>query len=151
VKESAIQFELDSRLQNDCFLVGSFPLCRMLLLNDKNFPWIILVPRVTGVTEIIQLSSEQQQQLLDESGIVSRLLLDHFSCDKLNTGAIGNIVSQLHVHHIARRHNDPCWPGVVWGYGKGLAYNEAEKSALINKIQSLLSHAWDFEPAQGVE
>ena len=146
-----MQFKLDSRLQNDCFLVGSFPLCQILLLNDKNFPWIILVPRIAEVTEIIQLSTDQQQQLLDESGIVSRLLLDHFPIDKLNTGAIGNIVSQLHVHHIARRHDDPCWPGVVWGYGKGLAYDEPEKRTLINKIQGLLSHVTGFEPAQGVE
>ena len=149
MKDSATQFKLDSRLQNDSFSVGKLPLCQVLLLNDQNFPWIILVPRVAGITEVIQLSSEEQQQLLHESALVSRLLLEHFPSDKLNTGAIGNIVSQLHIHHIARRHDDLCWPGVVWGYGKGLPYGEAEKNTVVNKIQGLLSLEQGFEATTG--
>ncbi|MBL4608392.1 MAG: HIT domain-containing protein [Pseudomonadales bacterium] len=151
MKESVTQFKLDSRLQNDSFLVGNFRLSQLRLLNDKNFLWVILVPRIAGVTEFVQLSTADQLQLLNESGAVSRLLLDYFPTDKLNTAAIGNIVSQLHVHHIARRHDDPCWPGVVWGYGKGVSYEEDEKNALINTLQNELKNESGFEPAPSIE
>ena len=151
MKESATSFKLDPRLQNDCFIIGQFSLCQILLLNDKHFPWIILVPRLGGLTELIHLSAENQLQLLQESGLISRLLLDHFPTEKLNTAAIGNIVSQLHIHHVARRSDDFCWPGVVWGYGGGEPYEEREKKVLICKIQKVLGNKPDFEPFQGDE
>lgn len=139
-------FKLDSRLQQDCFLIGDFFLSQVLLMNDRNFPWLILVPRVAGISEIVQLSMGNQQQLLSESGIISNLLLELFPTDKLNVAALGNIVSQLHVHHIARRKDDQCWPSPVWGYGGGIAYRDQEKVELINKIQQELATSEAFVP-----
>ncbi|MBV1869558.1 MAG: HIT family protein [Gammaproteobacteria bacterium] len=148
MQESTPPFQLDARLQGDCLLIGQFPLCQILLLNDKHFPWIILVPRRPNVTELIQLCAVDQQQLLLESTIISRLLLDCFPTEKLNTAAIGNIVSQLHIHHVARRRDDHCWPGVVWGYGEGQPYNDAEKKALTKKIQKALEGECGFTSLQ---
>jgi len=144
VQHIAEPFELAPQLQQDCFVVGYLPLCQVLLLNDANFTWVVLVPRIAGATEIFQLSDSHQSMLLQESSVIARMIAEHFPCDKLNIAALGNIVSQLHIHHIARRRDDLCWPGVVWGYGQGRAYQTHEKNTLLQTLQNLLSHSPGF-------
>jgi diadenosine tetraphosphate (Ap4A) HIT family hydrolase len=108
-------FELHPQLAADCFVVGDFPLSQLLLLNDRQYPWFILVPRVAGAREIYLLDVSDQQQLLRESAAICKMLDQELSPDKLNIAALGNMVPQLHVHHIARFESDPAWPAPVWG------------------------------------
>ena len=109
--------ELHPQLARDCRLIGRFPLCRLLLMLDANYPWFILVPDREGITEIHQLDSDDQQRLLHESSSLAGVLEEVFQADKLNIAALGNVVPQLHVHHIVRYENDPAWPAPVWGSG----------------------------------
>lgn len=109
-------FKLDERLQKDTFHLLSLPLCELLLMNNAHFPWLILVPRRAGITEIHQLEQTDRDQLWRESHQLSLWMTAHFSFDKLNIGALGNLVSQLHLHHVGRRRDDPAWPGPVWGF-----------------------------------
>jgi len=129
-------FELDPRLQRDTYLLGDFPLCRLLLLNDSSYPWFILVPRRAGAREIHHLAVEDQQQLWRESAELSRWLEQNFQYDKLNVAALGNVVSQLHLHHVARSIDDRAWPGPVWGAHPAVAYAD-EKVAAIRKLVQL--------------
>ena len=108
-------FELHPRLAADCFVLGDFPLCRLLLMNDAQYPWFILVPRREGAREIYLLEERDQQQLLRESSQLSRAAMDAFKGEKLNVAALGNVVPQLHLHHIVRYASDPAWPGPVFG------------------------------------
>ncbi len=108
-------FTLDDRLQKDTTIVGRFELCLLLLHRDSNYPWFILVPQRMGVTEVHHLSLPEQQLLLAESALVAKALTSLFSPDKLNIAMLGNIVAQLHIHHVARFKNDISWPGPVWG------------------------------------
>jgi diadenosine tetraphosphate (Ap4A) HIT family hydrolase len=126
---------LDSQLARDTFLVGELPLARVLLMNDANYPWLILVPRVAGAVEIIDLDDEQQDLLMDEIALVARVLRDVTGCDKLNIAAIGNVVSQLHVHVVARRKRDAAWPKPVWGATPARAYDNVERDKLIAAIR----------------
>jgi len=107
-------FELDARLQQDCFRLGRLEFCHVLLLDNAAVPWFVLVPE-TEVTEICDLQTAQQHMLLQETTAVANLVRQSFVIDKLNVAAIGNIVRQLHVHVVGRRAGDYCWPGVVWG------------------------------------
>jgi len=108
-------FALDQRLQQDTLTIGDFPLCRLLLSNDSNYPWFILVPRINGISEVFQLSVIDQQKLWNETTTLAQLLSDGFGADKMNIGALGNVVSQLHVHVIVRKRDDIAWPAPVWG------------------------------------
>jgi diadenosine tetraphosphate (Ap4A) HIT family hydrolase len=108
-------FELHPQLANDCITVGDFPLSRLLLMNDAHYPWCILVPRVPRVTEVFELDDADQQRLAAESAMLSRLLSDEFAADKMNVAALGNVVSQLHVHHVVRYRDDAAWPAPIWG------------------------------------
>jgi len=108
-------FLLDERLSNDSITIGQFPLCRLLLMNDSQYPWFVLVPMRPNKTEIYQLSDKDQNQFWLESRLLSTVLMDIFKGDKLNIAAIGNIVSQLHFHHVVRFKGDACWPKPVWG------------------------------------
>lgn len=118
-------FELDTRLHNDCEVISQWPLCSVLLMNESRYPWFILVPRVANIREIVQLKNEQQVQLQQESNQLSHFLLEVLSADKLNVAALGNIVSQLHIHHIARYETDEAWPAPVWGKFPTTAYSDA--------------------------
>lgn len=109
------EFELHPRLAADTITLGDFPVCRALLMNEAQFPWVILVPKRAGITELYQLSTDDRHQAQEESLLVSQLMMNHFKGDKLNTGAIGNMVPQLHLHHIVRFTNDTVWPKPVWG------------------------------------
>lgn len=108
-------FELHPQLAKDCLLVGRFTLCHLLLMRDANYPWCILVPDRAGITEIHQLSAEDQLQLMRESSLLASSMATLFAADKMNIAALGNIVPQLHVHHIVRHRTDPAWPAPVWG------------------------------------
>lgn len=111
-----MSFSLHPQLAHDTFDCGAFPLCRLLLMNDANFPWFILVPMREGVREIIDLSAEDRLQLWAESDALSRWMMQVFRPDKLNIAALGNVVSQLHLHHVARLQTDVAWPKPVWGH-----------------------------------
>ena len=114
--------ELHPRLAADCILLGRFPLCRLLLMNDCNYPWFILVPDREGIREIYQLEAPDRAQLLAESCTLGEFLMRRFDGDKLNVAALGNQVPQLHMHHIVRYEADPAWPAPVWGKHPPLAY-----------------------------
>lgn len=131
---SKLPFELDPRLKNDTQHVQSLSLCDVLLMDDARFAWLVLVPRHAQLSEIADLSLDAQAMLWREVHIASQALQDVAPCDKLNIGALGNIVRQLHVHVVARREGDAAWPGPVWGSGKAEPY---EASALNERIERL--------------
>jgi len=118
---SEIGWSLHPQLNADTVPVCELALSRLLAMNDANFPWLILVPRRAGVSEIIDLGDEQAV-LMDELALVSRALKDETRCDKLNVAAIGNVVPQLHIHIVAGRKDDAAWPKPVWGAVRRLAY-----------------------------
>src|SRR5205823_2764436 len=120
----------------DTVPVGELPLGRVLLMNDANYPWLILVPRHPGAVEIFDLDDEQQELLMDEIVTMARVLKDVTRCDKLNIAAIGNIVAQLHVHIVARRNGDAAWPKPVWGAAPARAYDAAERGKLVQAIRN---------------
>jgi diadenosine tetraphosphate (Ap4A) HIT family hydrolase len=136
-------FTLHPQLSNDCIVLVDLPLSRLLLCNDSTFPWFILVPRLSDVQDIYQLGWQDQQQLLNESSLLSELLIQEFSGDKMNVAALGNVVPQLHVHHIVRFKDDPCWPKPIWGQLPLKPYKEAElasiKQRLMPKLATLLA------------
>ncbi|MFP3874136.1 MAG: HIT domain-containing protein [Thiohalophilus sp.] len=106
---------IDPKLAADCLLLGKFPLSHLLLMQDANYPWFILVPDRVNIQEIYQLPAEDQRQLLYESSLLGESLMKGFMGDKLNIAALGNVVPQLHLHHIVRYQSDPAWPAPVWG------------------------------------
>ena len=128
-------FALDPRLARDTVLVGELPLGRVLLMNDANYPWLILVPRHPGAVEIVDLDEDQRTQLMSEIALLAQVLKDATACDKINVAAIGNVVPQLHVHVVARRRHDAAWPRPVWGLLPARPYDEAERDRLIQAIR----------------
>jgi len=132
-------FKLDHRLANDTIKIGSFALCEVLLMNDARYPWVILVPRREGATEIHLLDERDQQQLISESSFVASRLANLVHADKMNVAALGNVVSQLHIHHVARFKIDETWPAPVWGKGSAVPYSEQEQEAVITQLQQALS------------
>jgi len=130
-------FELDHRLARDARDITNLPLCNVRLMDNKKFPWLVLVPRVADASEWIDLSREQQHQLSDEIAVVSHLLQALVTPHKLNVATLGNQVSQLHVHVIARYKGDPAWPNPVWG-GVSEAYGEEEARRFIYDLKSAI-------------
>ena len=116
-------FQLDPRLEKDTVLISDWHLCQVRLMNDSRYPWVILIPKVEGVSEIHELTEEQQQLLLGESMRLSKALDLLFSPHKLNIAALGNMVRQLHVHHIVRYEDDASFPKPVWGVGDAVPYS----------------------------
>ena len=127
------------QLMQDCLLLGKFTLCHLLLMRDDNYPWCILVPDREDISEIYQLCEDDQQQLLRESSLLSIAMEAAFSPDKLNIAALGNVVPQLHLHHIARYRTDAAWPAPVWGRVPAKPYLEYELAAVVNSLTSLLT------------
>lgn len=111
------QFRLDSRLAADTIRIGKLDLCLVLLMNNAAYPWLVLVPQQAGLREIIDLEKRKQHRLMDEIALASDALRTLLKPTKLNVGALGNVVGQLHIHVIARFASDPAWPGPVWGKG----------------------------------
>jgi diadenosine tetraphosphate (Ap4A) HIT family hydrolase len=128
-------FELDQQLDKDTFFIASLPLCDALLMNDARYPWVILVPRKAGLTEVFQLSESEQRQLMKESSSVAETLSTLVSADKMNIAALGNVVSQLHIHHVARYKQDEAWPAPVWGKGDAVPYTIDEAKAVLQQLQ----------------
>lgn len=134
-------FSLHPQLAHDTVPIGDLPLSRVLLANDANYPWTILVPRRPGLVEIIDLEENEQAQLLGEIARTAQALKRATECEKLNIAAIGNVVSQLHVHVVARRHSDAAWPKPVWGTVPAIAYNPAVREGLIGALRRALQIA----------
>jgi diadenosine tetraphosphate (Ap4A) HIT family hydrolase len=132
-------WSLHPQLGRDTVSLGDLPLARVLVVNDANWPWLLLVPRRLGVREIIDLDEVEQGQLMTEITRVARAMKTVTDCDKLNIAALGNVVSQLHVHVIARREGDAGWPRPVWGAAPAVAY---EKTMLEQFIEDLRQKIW---------
>ncbi len=131
-------FSLHPQLLADTTHVTDLPLCKLLLLNDKNYPWTILVPARPGITELHQLTQTDQHQLLEESSQLATALEQLYQPDKLNIAALGNVVPQLHLHHIARFKTDTAWPAPVWGATAAQPYTAEEMSlARQNLLQAI--------------
>lgn len=126
--------DIHPQLLNDCHVLGRFSLSHLLLSNDSNYPWFILVPDREEIREIFQLSEQDQAQLLAESSLLSAHLMSRFKGDKLNVAALGNVVPQLHVHHIVRFRTDLAWPAPIWGKVEARPYSEAELSKLMQQL-----------------
>jgi diadenosine tetraphosphate (Ap4A) HIT family hydrolase len=123
-------FNLDPRLARDTFCLGAFPLSLLLLMNDSTYPWLILVPQRPAIHEIYQLAPADQQQLLVESSHLAKVLAGLLHPDKLNIAALGNVVPQLHLHHVVRYRSDPAWPAPVWGKAPPVPYLPTQVEAL---------------------
>lgn len=128
-------WSLHPQLDKDTINIGDLPLSRVLVVNDANYPWLLLVPRRAGAAEIIDLDEVEQAQLMTEIVRASRALKAVTQCDKLNVAALGNMVPQLHVHLIARRISDVAWPRPVWGQAAPLAHDKAEVEAFIRELR----------------
>ena len=139
-------FELHPRLTGDTVCLGQLPLSRVLLMQERRYPWIILVPTLPDLKEITDLSETDQSRLIFESSLVARQMQRHLMPDKINIAAIGNLVSQLHWHVIARYRNDAAWPSPVWGRFTPEAYARDELISLLERLQ--LSQISDFQPAE---
>ena len=133
-----MMFELHTQLIKDSATLGDLTLSRVLLCNDAQYPWLILVPRRADIVELFQLTRLDQQQLLDEISAVSAALAGHFRADKMNVAALGNIVPQLHVHVIARFNDDPAWPRPVWGQAPAQPYSDVELERRVQELEELL-------------
>lgn len=142
-------FELHTQLVKDSVTVGDFSLCRVLLSNDAQYPWLILVPRRADVTELFELSHMDQQQLLSEIGDVSSAMAGHFCADKMNVAALGNMVPQLHVHVIARFIDDPAWPRPIWGVHPAQPYTEEALQQRVIELEELLMPL-GLQPARAI-
>ena len=129
------QFTLDPRLAADCHVLGRLGSCHLLLADVAELPWLIVVPE-TGETELADLPEALQLELLDHVGTLSRFIRGHFPVDKLNVAALGNVVSQLHLHVVGRRRGDYCWPGPVWGASGATACDAGQ----VAEITEMLSH-----------
>lgn len=136
-------FSLHPQLANDCFELAEFPLCKLLLCNESAYPWFILVPKVDDISDIYQLDWQQQQQLLNESSLLSELLMQVFDGYKMNVAALGNVVEQLHVHHIVRYTSDCSWPKPIWGQQPLTPYSNEELEQLKEKILPNISSVLD--------
>ena len=135
---TALTFSLHPQLATDTTLVGDLPLSRVLLMNDANYPWLILVPRLPAITEIVDLEANAQIQLTGETAKAAEALKARTACDKLNVAALGNMVPQLHVHVIARRRSDAAWPKPVWGVVPAKPYDDAARARLADDLRRAL-------------
>jgi len=137
-------FELDPRLQQDTLPVGDFPLCRLLLMNDAQYPWFVLVPRREEIVEVFQLDVEDQRTFWQETTELAEILKDTFGADKMNVAALGNVVSQLHMHVIVRRHGDPAWPAPIWGKHPAQPYTAGQVAVIREKLRLVLTDDFRF-------
>ncbi len=137
-------FSLDPRLQQDTLTVGDFPLCRLLLMNDAQYPWFILVPRRAAVSELFDLDANDQLTLWQETTTLAAALKDSFAADKMNVATLGNMVSQLHMHVIVRTRADAAWPAPVWGKLPAQPYSEAQLAEVLARLRRLLANDFVF-------
>lgn len=132
-------FALDPRLAADTAFIADWGLSHLLLMDDARFPWLVLVPRRPRLVELHEMQSSDQLRLLQEINQAMGLLRAITPCDKLNVGALGNVVRQLHVHVVARRENDAAWPGPVWGSGAAVRYGPTARTQWIERLRATRS------------
>ena len=130
-----MSFTLHPRLAADTSFIADWPLCRVLLMEDARYFWLVLVPRRDGVTEITDLSAEDRALLMEETARAGQIVKGGA---KLNIGALGNLVPQLHLHVVARHSGDPAWPGPVWGFGKSAPYTDEAARAMAARWKAML-------------
>lgn len=132
-------FELDDRLAGDTLPLCDLPLCRALLMLDARFPWVVLVPRRAALSEVFELPDREQRQLWREASQLGQAMKTAFGGDKLNLATLGNVVSQLHMHVVIRRHDDAAWPAPVWGHGTPEPYSPGEEHAMQARLTELIA------------
>ena len=131
-------FEPDARLVEDSYPVTELPLCQLRLMNDTRFPWLVLIPRRRGVSEVFELEEADQQQLWREAGRLGRAFKTLMEADKLNVASLGNLVPQLHLHLVLRREGDAAWPGPVWGQGEAEHYDLDALAAMRDRVLAMV-------------
>ncbi len=132
-------FQLHPRLQEDCITVGRFDLCQLLIMNDSQYPWFILVPELIDMIEMYQLSRTERLMLTEESHYLAKNLAILFEADKMNIASIGNLVPQLHLHHIVRYQTDKAWPAPVWGKLAPIPYTADQLTDTIIRVREQLT------------
>ncbi len=138
-RTKSLRYELHPQLAADTHPVAAMSLCELRLMDDANYPWLVLVPRLPGACELIDLDSDQRRTLSDEIDHACRILRAGFQPHKLNVAALGNLVPQLHVHVIARYRDDPAWPAPVWGRVSARAYNPEQLLERIQRLRTALA------------
>ncbi|MDI1229974.1 MAG: HIT domain-containing protein [Methylobacter sp.] len=133
-----MSFQLHPRLEQDCIAIGRFELCRLLMMNDSQYPWFILVPERAGLQEIYQLNKAERELLTEESSYLAETLANLYQADKMNIAAIGNLVPQLHIHHIVRYQTDKAWPAPVWGKFAAEPYTEQQIADNLARVKDPL-------------
>lgn len=131
-------FALDGRLEADSEPVIWLGLCELRLMDDRRWPWLLLVPQRAGIEEIHDLTPLDQAMLTFETNLVAQALKTMTGCTKINSGALGNRVRQLHVHVVARNEDDPGWPGPVWGHGVREPYRREDLHQFADRLRSAL-------------
>ena len=131
-------FQLNPRLEQDCIAIGRFDLCRLLMMNDSQYPWFILVPERANVQEIYQLSKAERELLTEESSYLAEHMAALYNADKMNIAAIGNLVPQLHIHHIVRYRDDIAWPAPVWGKFATKPYTDQQIAEHVARVKDRL-------------
>lgn len=132
-----MNFDLHPDLIRDGIHMGDFPLCHVRLINDVNYPWFVLIPKREGISDTIDLTSEDHALMWEESRLFSAAIMQAFAGEKLNVAALGNMTPQLHIHHIVRFKNDAAWPGPIWGKVPMTPYTQS----VISNIHTLLGSA----------
>lgn len=133
-----MEWKLDARLAANGLEIGNLPLCNVRLMDDSRWPWLVLMPRRPGATEVHDLESADIIQAATETSLVARELKHVTKCRKINTAAIGNIVEQLHIHVIARNEGDANWPGPIWGYGERVPYDKHDRETIMANLANAL-------------
>lgn len=131
-------FSLHPTLAADTLVIGDLPLCNVLLMNDQHYPWVILVPRQANIREVFDLSEADQLLLWQETNHVAQRMSEYYQANKMNIATLGNMVPQLHMHVIARHHQDPAWPSPVWGKHPALPYPPSNHEKLLSTLRKLL-------------
>jgi diadenosine tetraphosphate (Ap4A) HIT family hydrolase len=134
-----MNFQLHPRLQQDCISIGRFELCRLLMMNDNQYPWFILVPEIADITELYQLDKIQRAVFMEESCYLAEQLAALFQADKMNIANIGNMVAQLHIHHIVRYQTDIAWPAPVWGKFTSVPYTNEQIMERVSQVKTQLN------------
>lgn len=137
-------FLLHPQLAADSRVVAETDLCLLLMMNDARYPWFVLVPKRIDVQEIYQLAPDEQRQLFDESIVLGRALMQAYEGDKLNLAALGNLVPQLHLHHVVRYKTDDAWPAPVWGRHPAKAYDVLDRQQRLDQLVPLLDAHWHW-------
>ncbi len=134
-------FQLNHRLEQDSFLIGHVEFCQIRLLNDCRWLWLILIPQHSGLTELHELNSQEQAEVATITNRCAKLLKELTNCKKINSGVLGNVVPQLHIHIVARNEGDPNWPNPIWGFETARPYSDSDRDSLISHLRTTLQTA----------